>query len=136
MSQRQDLARTLRSDVVSVIVLNYQGASDTIACLRALEELDWPKDRLEIICVDNASGDGSVEEISAAVPGVRMVISDRNTGFAGGMNLGVAAATGEYVGLINNDARPDSEWVREAVTEFESDPEIACVASKVLDWDG
>ena len=136
MLQRQDAARALRSDVVSVIVLNYQGAADTIACLRAVEELDWPKDRLEIICVDNDSGDGSVEEITAAAPGVRMVVSERNTGFAGGMNLGVAGATGEYVGLINNDARPHSAWVREAIAELEADPEVACVASKVLDWDG
>jgi GT2 family glycosyltransferase len=136
MPQHLDAARTLRSDVVSVIVLNYQGAADTIACLRALEDLDWPKDRLEIICVDNASGDGSVEEISAAAPGVRMVVSEANTGFAGGMNLGVRSATGEYVALLNNDARPDTAWVREAIIELEADPEIACVASKVLDWDG
>jgi GT2 family glycosyltransferase len=134
--QTQDEMRDLRSGVVSVVVLNYRGADDTIACLQSLAELDWPAERLEVICVDNASGDGSADRIRAAVPGVALIESKTNTGFAGGINLGFAAATGEYVATINNDARPHSQWVRAAVAELEADPGVACVASKVLDWDG
>jgi GT2 family glycosyltransferase len=125
-----------RPGVVTVVVLNFRGADDTITCLRSLETLDWPADRLEVICVDNASGDGSAERIREAVPGVRLIESTTNTGFAGGINLGFAAAAGEYVATINNDARPHPQWVRAAVAELEADPGVACVASKVLDWDG
>jgi len=100
-------AVTVRPGVVSVVLVNYRGASDTITCLRAFDEIDWPADRLELIVVDNDSGDGSAAQIRAAVPGVIVVEAGANTGFAGGCNLGVAHATGEYVGLINNDARPD-----------------------------
>ena len=54
---------------VSVIVVNYRGAEHTVTCLRALrDELDWPPEALELVCVDNASGDGSPEQIVAAVP--------------------------------------------------------------------
>jgi GT2 family glycosyltransferase/glycosyltransferase involved in cell wall biosynthesis len=125
-----------RPGVVSVVVVNYRGAQDTIVCLRALTGIDWPADRLELIVVDNDSGDGSAEQIAAAVPEAVLVRAGSNTGFAGGCNLGVAHATGEYVAFLNNDARPDDRWVAEAVEAFEADRTVASVASKVLDWDG
>lgn len=121
---------------VSVVVVNYKGAEDTIACLRGLVELDWPADRLQLVVVENASGDDSAARIRAAVPSALVVESPVNSGFAGGCNLGVAAATGEYVGFLNNDARPDPGWVREAVAVLARDRGIGAVASKVLDWDG
>lgn len=122
---------------VSVIVVNYRGAEDTVTCLRALrDELDWPADRLELICVDNASGDGSADQIATAVPQARLIRSEANTGFAGGCNLGAATATGSVVGFLNSDARPHPGWVRAAVEVLRTEPAVAAVASKVLDWDG
>jgi GT2 family glycosyltransferase/glycosyltransferase involved in cell wall biosynthesis len=122
---------------VSVIVVNYRGAEHTVTCLRTLrDELDWPADALELICVDNASGDGSSARITAAVPQARLIRSATNTGFAGGCNLGVSKATGEVVGFLNSDARPHRRWVRAAIDTLGDGPEIAAVASKVLDWDG
>jgi GT2 family glycosyltransferase len=125
-----------RPGVVSVVLVNYQGAEDTITCLRSFADVDWPAERLELVVVDNDSGDGSAERIRAAVPTAVVVESPRNSGFAGGCNLGVAHSTGEYVGFINNDARPDAGWIRAAVELLEREPGVASVASKVLDWDG
>jgi GT2 family glycosyltransferase/glycosyltransferase involved in cell wall biosynthesis len=123
--------------VVSVIVVNYRGADDTITCLRSLRaDLDYPADRLQVICVDNASGDGSAERIRAAVPDVELVESKTNTGFAGGCNLGVQHAKGSVVAFLNNDARPHMDWARAAVNVLLTDPTVAAVASKVLDWEG
>ncbi len=122
--------------VVSVILVNYKGASDTIACLRAFADVDWPADKVELIVVDNGSADGSVEAIRSAVPGARVIDAGANLGFAGGCNRGVEAATGEYVAFINNDARPDAGWIRAAVEVFDADARVGAVASKVLDWDG
>ncbi|MGH3836289.1 MAG: glycosyltransferase [Pseudonocardiaceae bacterium] len=122
---------------VSVIVVNYRGAEHTVTCLRALrDELDWPAEALELICVDNASGDGSAQRITAAVPQARVVRSATNIGFAGGCNLGVTKATGSIVGFLNSDARPHRDWVRAAVEALGDGPAVAAVASKVLDWDG
>ncbi|MBI9114770.1 glycosyltransferase [Sanguibacter sp. YZGR15] len=126
----------LQRGLVSVILVNYKGSEDTITCLRYFDEVDWPRDRFELIVVDNDSQDGSVERIRAAVPAAKVVDAGGNTGFAGGCNLGVAHSRGEYVAFINNDARPDSGWIRAAVEAFESDATIGAVASKVLDWDG
>lgn len=121
---------------VSVIVVNYRGAEDTIACLRALrDELDYPAELVQIVCVDNDSGDGSAERIGE-VPGVEVVESGANLGFAGGCNLGARHATGTVLAFLNNDARPHAGWVGAAVEVLRAEPTVAAVASKVLDWDG
>jgi GT2 family glycosyltransferase len=136
MPEPTTAAPSPRPGVVSVVVVNYKGAEDTIACLEGLRALDWPADRLELVVVDNDSGDGSVDRIRAAVPGATVVASPVNTGFAGGCNLGVEHSGGEYVGFLNNDARPDPGWVRAAVEVLRRDGSVGAVASKVLDWEG
>ncbi|HJQ46134.1 MAG TPA: glycosyltransferase [Amycolatopsis sp.] len=119
--------------LVSVIVVNYRGADDTVACVRALTtELDYP--RLEIICVDNASGGDDVARIKET--GVQVISSAENLGFAGGCNLGARHAEGTVLAFLNNDARPEKNWARAAVAALAADPTVAAVASKVLDWDG
>ena len=128
--------RSDRPGVVSVVLVNYRGADDTIACLQAFSDVDWPDERLELIVVDNASGDGGAQRVRTAVPHALVVESPTNTGFAGGCNLGVEHATGEYVAFINNDARPGGAWISAAVDVLERDPAVASVASKVLDWEG
>jgi GT2 family glycosyltransferase/glycosyltransferase involved in cell wall biosynthesis len=127
---------TRKPGLVSVVVVNYRAAAETLRCLESLTELDWPGDRSDIVCVDNASGDGSAEQLRVAGPAVQLIESPTNTGFAGGCNLGARHARGEYLALINNDARPHPRWLAEAVELLDYDRGVGCVASKVLDWDG
>ncbi|TFD69373.1 glycosyltransferase [Cryobacterium ruanii] len=126
----------LRPGTVSVVLVNFRGASDTIEALEHLKRLNWPIDRLEIVVVENGSGDSSAAEIRTAAPHAKVVESTKNTGFAGGCNLGVSHSSGEYIAFLNNDAKPDPDWVRAAVSKFEESPLIGAVASKVVDWDG
>jgi GT2 family glycosyltransferase len=121
---------------VSVVIVNFRSADHTSTAIEGLRGLNWPADRLEIIVVDNASGDGSLDILRAGAPDACIVESAVNTGFAGGCNLGVDHATGDYVALLNPDARPHREWISAAVAVLESQPSVGCVASKVLDWDG
>jgi GT2 family glycosyltransferase/glycosyltransferase involved in cell wall biosynthesis len=125
-----------RPGFVSVVLVNYRGADDTITCLRSFADVAWPADRLELIVVDNASGDGGAARIREAVPGVTLIESATNVGFAGGCNLGAEKASGEILAFINNDARPAPHWISAAVEVLEREPDVASVASKVLDWDG
>jgi GT2 family glycosyltransferase/glycosyltransferase involved in cell wall biosynthesis len=126
----------VRPGLVSVVVVNYRGATDTIECIKGLRELDWPADQLQIVVVDNASGDGGADRIAAAAPDVKVVRSAENTGFAGGCNLGAANADGEFIALINNDARPHPRWLVAAVEVLREEAAVGAIASKVLDWDG
>jgi GT2 family glycosyltransferase/glycosyltransferase involved in cell wall biosynthesis len=121
---------------VSVVIVNYKGADDTIACLEGFRGLDWPQESLEIVVVDNASGGDDVARIRAAAPGVTVIASKRNLGFAGGCNLGARKSSGTHLAFVNNDARPDPQFLRAAVGALEAQPLIGAVAAKVLDWEG
>lgn len=121
---------------ISVILVNYRGPEDSIAAAKYLHESDWPTEDLEIVIVDNDSGDGSYETLKEALPDCVVLQSGENLGFAGGCNFGVKHSTGDIVAFLNNDARPDKSWISEAVKAIDEDPTIGCVASKVLDWDG
>lgn len=121
---------------VSVILVNYRGADDTIAAAGYLRQSKWPAAELEIVVVDNDSRDGSFDRLREQLPDCVVVNSGSNLGFAGGCNFGVARSTGDVVAFLNNDARPDHEWIAEAVAALESDSTIGCVASKVLNWEG
>lgn len=123
-------------DVVSVILVNYRGAEDTIAAIGHLKDTDWPADKLEIIVVENASGDDSAARIAHAHPDVALVVSPTNRGFAGGCNTGVAASSGGTVAFLNNDARPDRSWISAAMAAFARSSSVGAVASRVLDWEG
>ncbi|WP_374007744.1 glycosyltransferase [Leifsonia sp. LS-T14] len=126
----------VRPGVVSVVLVNFRGADDTIHALERIAGLDWPQERLEVIVVENGSQDDSAARIRAAHPDVTLIESAENLGFAGGSNLGVASSSGEYVAFLNNDAKPDAQWIRAAVAKFEESPRVGAVASKVVDWDG
>ena len=130
------MSKNIAMGTVSVVVVNYRGAEDTIACLKAFADIDWPADKLELVVVDNASGGSDVKQIKQAVPHARVIESKKNLGFAGGCNLGVEKATGEFVAFINNDARPDRAFLSAAIPELESNLDVGAVATKVLDWEG
>ncbi len=121
---------------VSVITVNYHGADNTVACLKALrDELDYPADRIEPICVNNSPEDGSSRRFTA-LEGVRVLDSPENLGFAGGCNLGAREAGGSVLAFLNNDAVPDAQWARAAVRTLRAEPTAGAVAGKVLDWEG
>jgi GT2 family glycosyltransferase len=119
-----------------VVVVNFNGRDYLDACLGSLRDLDYPAAQVEVILIDNASTDGSVEHVRAAFPEVRVEVNGTNTGFSPAVNQGARLATGEYLALINNDARADPRWLREAVRVLEAERAVACVASKILRDDG
>jgi GT2 family glycosyltransferase len=87
--------------VISVIVVSYNTKEMTLECLRSLErETRTPH---EVIVLDNASGDGSADAIAAEFPGIALIRSERNLGFAGANNIAAKRARGEFVLLLNPD---------------------------------
>ena len=121
---------------VSVILVNYKGADDTLKALDSLMALPEYPETLEIVVVDNASGDGSLDLLRQRERDIVLVASPTNSGFAGGCNLGVKHSTGEIVAFLNNDAKPDTGWVSAALESFDSYDNVGAVASQVLNWEG
>ncbi|HEY0638241.1 MAG TPA: glycosyltransferase family 2 protein [Pseudonocardiaceae bacterium] len=119
---------------VSVVVVNHGRAGDAVTALRGVRDGVRYGGELELLCVDNSDDPGEAGVIRGAVPEAA-VLTMPNRGFGAACNLAVERATGEVVGFLNSDARPDENWVAAAV-ETLRDKGIAAVASKVLDWDG
>ena len=116
--------------VVSVIVLNYNGMRFLRTCFDSLAGCTYP--RLELLMVDNGSTDDSIRFVQENYPLVQVLNSGGNIGYSAGNNLGIAAAKGEYVVLLNNDVEVTPGWVEPLVEEFESDPSIAACQPKIL----
>jgi GT2 family glycosyltransferase len=122
---------------VSVVVLNYNGLKHLDACFRALSALDYPADRLELMLVDNGSSDGSLSFMRERFPGVRVVETGANLGFAGGNDFGAERASGQYVAFLNNDTRVEPDWLRQLVDALrQGDEGTVCASSLMLDWAG
>jgi GT2 family glycosyltransferase len=116
--------------VVSAVVLNFNGGSLVLGALASLEAQDPPL--AEIICVDNASHDGSPDVIAERFPGVRLVRLERNTGFTGGMNRGIREATGEFVLLVNLDLTLDPSYAARCAAALAEDERLGGVTGKLL----
>ena len=121
---------------VSVVLVNYRGVDDTLNAIASLKNCDWNQSNLEIIVVDNASGDDSLAKLEKLKNEIKIVKSEQNLGFAGGVNLGVKNSTGEIIALLNNDAKADVNWISSAVSKINSEKDIAAIACKVVSWDG
>jgi GT2 family glycosyltransferase/glycosyltransferase involved in cell wall biosynthesis len=119
---------------VSVIVVNWNGREHLEACFRSLLASDYPADKLEIVCVDNGSTDGSADFVRQTFPRVRVVALDRNRGFTGGNEAGVEASRGDVLAFFNNDMRVAPDAVTRLVAAL--DGGRACAAARVLSWDG
>ncbi|MFN7973997.1 MAG: glycosyltransferase [Acidobacteriota bacterium] len=117
---------------VSVITVNHNGKRFLADALAALHAQDYPRDRYEIIVVDNASSDGSLEAARAAFPGARFVASAANVGFAEGNNIGYRESKGELIALLNNDAVASPGWLAALVAAMERHPEAGLATSKIL----
>lgn len=119
--------------MISVVVLNYNGKRYLDDCLSSLAAQTFRD--IEVIVVDNASKDGSVEHIESNYPWVRLVINRENLGFAGGTNSGIRAADGEFILTLNNDARADRRLL-EYLHKPMKDSKVGVCAAKMLLADG
>ncbi len=98
---------------VSVIVLNWNGEAYISKCLDSLLEQTYPS--YEVLVVDNGSTDGSIELLRGYLPRIRLILNEKNLGFAAGNNVAIREANGEFIVLFNNDAVAHGEWLERLV---------------------
>jgi hypothetical protein len=118
---------------LSVVIVNYNTRDDLRACLNALQQIPL---ELEIIVVDNASGDGSAEMVRREFPRVNLLVQNTNTWFCGGNNIGIAAATGDYVLLLNPDTVPAPDALPLMLAYLEAHPDYTGVTAQLRYPDG
>ena len=121
------------ADRFSVVIPNWNGKRFLAACLNSLRY--QTVDDIEVILVDNASADGSQDFVRAEYPEVRLIELEANRGFTGACNIGMDAATGAYIALLNNDTEVAHDWAEQVTKAFEAHPQAGIIASKMLLFD-
>jgi hypothetical protein len=118
--------------LISVVVVNWNRKELLRACLRSLgRQADV---RFETIVVDNGSSDGSAEMAETEF-GVRVIRNRENRGFCAANNQGMAAAQGDFLALLNNDAEAEPGWLAALHEACARRPDVGMAASKVLVWE-
>lgn len=116
---------------ISVVVLTYNNLSLTKLCLNSLVRWsDYPN--IEIIVVDNASTDGTpdyLKQFQQCAAHVKLILNDENYGFAKGNNIGLLAATGDYLVLLNNDTIVTPGWLLTMLRHVQADSTIGLIGS-------
>ncbi|MEM0010910.1 MAG: glycosyltransferase family 2 protein [Nitrososphaeria archaeon] len=123
----------MTSPLVSVIILNYNGMPYVDRCLSSVLSSDYPN--FEVIFVDNASNDGSLEHVKRKFSKdsrLKIVANNKNYGFAEGNNIGIRASKGAYIALLNVDTEVEPSWLSELVKILDKDKTIGAAQSKLL----
>ena len=122
-----------RGAFIVVVILNWNGLSDTIARLESLQAVEY--DNYVVVIVDNGSTHGEADEIELRFPHVHLIRNLTNLGFAGGCNQGIDHARdpgADYVCLLNNDTLVTPGFLGTVVRAYERIPSAGMVAPLIL----
>ena len=115
-----------------MVIVNWNQRHFLRACLASLARQAGAE--FETIVVDNGSHDGSAD-LAENEFGTRVIRNSDNRGFCAANNQGIAAARGEFVALLNNDAEPEPGWLAALHDACTRSPEVGMAASKILVWE-
>ena len=117
----------------SVVIPNWNGRRFLSTCLTSLTRQTYSD--IETIVVDNASDDGSPTFVRENFPGIQLINLSENRGFTGACNIGIKAASGDIIALLNNDTEVDARWADEIIKAFCLHQDVGMIASKMLLFD-
>jgi len=128
-----DISAARGAPSVSVVILYYRSRWSLRACLDSVAGQDYPG--LEVLFMDNASGDGAVEEVRRRYPQFAVLAFPRNLFFCRANNIGIRRTSGDYVLLLNADVVLTPGFVRQMVAAAEADPSVGMLSGKLLRMD-
>lgn len=117
---------------VSVIIVSHNSRDDLAECLPSVLDQTVPGEEYEVIVIDNASTDGTVEFVRESFPSVNLIRKDENRWYAGGNNDGFESAKGEYLVVLNPDVVVDQSWLQTLIRPFERRENIGMTTSKII----
>ena len=108
----------------SVVVPTYERPARLAACVRALSLLDYPRERFEVLIVDDASARRPLEVIEQfrGALDVKLFAQTKNAGPAAARNLGAHRARGEFLAFTDDDCEPEPAWLRAFASRFAEEP--------------
>jgi len=119
----------------SIVIVNWNTKGLLAECLASIEA-NPPAGGLEVIVVDNASVDGSVEMIRESFPQVTLLVNETNVGFAGANNRGITHSRGDYVLLLNSDTVVRAGALEALLLFMEEQPDAGAAGARLLNRDG
>lgn len=120
---------------LSIVIVNYNVKYFLEQCLHSIEHATKGIET-EVIIVDNASEDGSVEYLSTRFPNVKWIVCKENGGFSHGNNIGFGHATGEYILMLNPDTIVTRRTMQECIAFMDSHPEAGATGVRMINHDG
>ncbi|MES0342275.1 MAG: glycosyltransferase, partial [Candidatus Humimicrobiaceae bacterium] len=130
------MADIMDHPLISISIINLNGNNYLNDCLGSLDKLDYPKNKIEILVVDNGSTDDSVKFVKDKFPLIKIIQNNKNNGFAKANNQAAELAKGEYIAFLNNDTKVDKNWIIELLKPIYKNREVVASGSKVLSFDG
>jgi GT2 family glycosyltransferase len=119
---------------IFIVILNFNGKALTIGCLSSLAKLDRGVHTITALVVDNASTDGSVEEIKQQFPELTVLTNSENLGFSEGNNIGIRYAlkqNADFIFLLNNDTTVSSDCILELLKAADQNPNGGIFGPKI-----
>lgn len=116
--------------LVSIIIVSWNARENLQECLSSLFKISYKN--YEVILVDNASSDDSVDFVKSRYPKIKIVQSNKNIGFAGGNNLGFKKAQGKYILFLNNDTIVTKDFLSRLVNFMEKRDDVGILQPKIL----
>lgn len=117
---------------VSIIFPNYNGGGEPIKCLKSIYSLNYPKDKIVTIVIDNHSTDGSYEEIKKKFPAVILIRNPQNLGFAKAINQGIKKAKGTYIFITNDDIVFGKDSLKNLIDFSLKNPQVGILGGKIF----
>jgi GT2 family glycosyltransferase len=117
---------------LSIVIVNYNTRQLLDDCLASILAAEAPAGGLEVVVVDNASGDGSQAMVQAKYPAVQLIASEVNRGFSVANNLGVGVANGRTILFLNSDTRVDANALAEPVAYLLAHPEVGALTVRLI----
>jgi GT2 family glycosyltransferase len=123
------------TSLLSIVIVSFNTREDLLRCLASLDAAP-PAGPHEIVVVDNASRDGTAEAVRARWPATRLIVQAENAGFAAGNNVGIRAAAGDLLLLLNSDTVVPAGALDALVSRLAAHPEAAVAGPRLVDGDG
>jgi GT2 family glycosyltransferase len=119
--------------LISTVILNWNGKEYLSSCIQSVKRQTYP--HIEIILVDNASADDSVEYIKNFFSDLRLIINHENIGYGGGNNRGIREGKGRYIFILNSDTEIEENCVELLWRYIETDQKIGVTTPKIVLYD-